>query len=740
MLPVFFLKRLYWRIAIVVTVVIAATAVLFSVHFVKEEAELLLEDHVDQASKIAELVSLTLDEPDHRVSRHLNEIATFRHVVAIHVLNEDKSYRYSTLSANAGTQSPLPVSEEIPETGPVVTRTEDRLLAWHPVLPAGGGGWVVVDFSLTPIVEFQRRALEDNIIDSFGVVIIAAGIILLALRRPITEMDKTARFAGELAKQRGAQMDVYDGVSEISDVQKALNETSRTIMFQEAKLAAAGERLQSIVDNTVDAIITIDRGGIVQTFNRAAERIFGYEASEVVGTNVSRLMPSPHRELHDTYLSNFLRTGTAKIIGIGRETAGQRKDGTTFPFDLSVSEVVSGDEHYFVGICRDMTEKKRAEARLRRAQRMQSVGELAGGIAHEFNNLLTTIGGYARMANAHPDNQSRVEDSLKEVIKAADQAADLTAQLLAFSRRSPISAGSVEIGNVIVELEGLLPAIKRSDIRTLFDIRDESLRIKVDKAQLVQGLLNLVLNARDAMPEGGQITILTRAIATEELPGKPPKNDDSAKRYIAITITDTGDGMDNETMTRIFEPFFTTKEQGRGTGLGLSIVYGMVEQSKGLIDVKSELGRGTTFTLYFPETMEPDEATVEEAQGEIAAGSETVLVAEDEKTVRAYIATTLREAGYTVIEARDGEEALGLFLDNMDAISISIIDVVMPKIGGLDVARGILQAKPNSKLIYVSGDAKSVQAFSESDDELAYLRKPVSPESLLKTIRRVLDA
>ena len=338
------------------------------------------------------------------------------------------------------------------------------------------------------------------------------------------------------------------------------------------------------------------------------------------------LMPEPYQSEHDGYLANYRNTGERKIIGIGREVTGRRKDGTTFPMDLSVGECSIGGQPSFVGVVRDLTDRKKAEALLVQAQKMEAVGQLSGGIAHDFNNLLTVILGNAEVLadslKARPD----LEAMINSVMLAAERGGELTQRLLAFSRRQTLQPTNIDCSRLVQRMQQLLRRTLRENVAIRIEVEDGLWSAFADPGQLESAILNLSLNAQDAMPNGGSLTIATENMALDSSyqtlnPEVPPG------RYVMIAVTDTGTGMPPEVKARVFEPFFTTKEVGKGSGLGLSMVYGFVKQSNGHVSIYSETGLGTTIRLYLPAAPNVDAAavTAEEQASQMLQGGETIF-------------------------------------------------------------------------------------------------------------------
>jgi PAS domain S-box-containing protein len=513
----------------------------------------------------------------------------------------------------------------------------------------------------------------------------------------------------------------------------------------EQALRESAARLKAVVDTAVDGVILINAEGRVLMFNPACERLFGYRADEVIGQNVKMLMPEPYRAEHDRYIVNYRETRERKIIGIGREVVGRRKDGSTFPMDLSVGEAKQAEESNFVGVIHDLTERKRTGEQLVQAQKMETVGQLSGGIAHDFNNLLTVIIGNAEFLSqklkARPDLQRLAED----IGRAGDRGAELTQRLLAFSRRQTLSPVEFDCNDLLESMRQLLRRALREDveIKTAFDT--ELWAAFADPAQLESAVLNLALNAQDAMPGGGALTITTanlpfddhyQSMHPEVRPGE----------YVMIAVTDNGEGMPKEVLDRVFEPFFTTKEVGKGSGLGLSMVYGFAKQSNGHVAIYSEPGLGTTVRIYLPATSSTTSRPqdLQRIEEEAPATTQpttrgTVLVVEDDPFVRSYAINCLASLGYQVVEAVDGGDALKKLAEGVSA-DILFTDVVMPGgISGWELAERAHQVRPEMRVLLTSGYAlETLSANGRLPTGLAILNKPYRKADLAHRLREVL--
>jgi PAS domain S-box-containing protein len=505
----------------------------------------------------------------------------------------------------------------------------------------------------------------------------------------------------------------------------------------EEGLRTSEARLRSILETVPSALVTIDEKGVVESFSRSAEALFGYRAEEVVGRNVGLLMPSPHREQHDEYIERYLRTGERRIIGIGRAAEGRRKDGAIFPIELSVGEAHVGKQRIFIGFVRDLTARQKVEQELRQAQKMEAVGQLTGGIAHDFNNLLTVILGNLEMLRSRLKGAQQRE-LLEEAHEAANLAAQLTERLLAFGRRQALSPKRTDVSKLVRELGDLLRRVLGENIEVVLRFDGMNAEALVDPSQLQNALLNLAINARDAMPTGGKLVIeLSEATLDADYAQAHPEV--RIGRYLALAVTDTGIGMSKEVQERAFEPFFTTKSAGTGTGLGLSMVYGFVKQSAGHVQLYSEPGHGSTIRIYLPlagEGAEPelqDEARLPRAKGE------TILVVEDDPRVRRVTVARLRELGYAVTEADSGPAAIEI-LASRPKLDLVFTDVVMPGgLTGFDVAEQARAEQAGVKVLFTSGYAEPEIIRRGQGENARWIRKPYTRADLARKLREVLD-
>jgi PAS domain S-box-containing protein len=623
-------------------------------------------------------------------------------------------------------------------------------------------------------------------------------------------------------------------------------------------------RLKAILDSAVAGVITIDSTGRIETVNRAAERLFGYDAEELAGRNVSMLMPEPYASKHDGYIRRYLETGERRIIGIGREVQGLRRDGTLFPMHLSIGEYSIGNQRYFTGIIHDLTAQRAIEDRLDReqalfrsifenlpdavvisdpegrirlvnpaftqmfgysqeeavgqgwaslyadpqqaepfiksasgggnsrgvqtiefrrsggklfparavhraiidrngntvgglalihditaeraqaatlqqAQRMEAVGQLTGGVAHDFNNLLTVILGNLELLEPKLKDEFCI-NLATEAREAAEMGARLTDRLLTFARRQRLETRRIDLNEFVLSLTELLRRTLGTNIDLSTSMAADLWSTEADPGQIENAVLNLAINARDAMPNGGRLVIETQnasldAEAVEMIPGLAPGD------YVILSVADTGVGMTPEVKARCFEPFFTTKGASKGSGLGLSTIYGFARQSGGNVTIYSEPGRGTTVNIYLPRASDAPTEEPRPASASVkASDGETILVVEDDDRVRRLTCARLKDLGYSVEEAANGQAALAV-LESKPGIDLVFSDQVMPGgLSGLDLAEAIRERYPKTRVVLTSGYSADLIGRERVDKlKLRVLRKPYQQADLARILREALD-
>jgi two-component system cell cycle sensor histidine kinase/response regulator CckA len=509
----------------------------------------------------------------------------------------------------------------------------------------------------------------------------------------------------------------------------------------ERALRRAHATVAALLDAAPLAIIALDAESRITMWNPAAERLFGWAANEVIGR--------PPPVVSDEHIPEYMQLRDTVLAGgsvTGFETRRRRKDGSLVDVLLSAAPLQDGTGSVsgVVVLQVDVTERKGLEEQLRQSQRLEAIGQLAGGIAHDFNNLLTVVISYAAILLEDLDPEDAKLMDVREIAKAAERAAALTQQLLAFGRRQFLQPSVLDVNDTVREMENMLRRLVTADI-ALVTVLDPGLRaVRADPGQLEQVLMNLVVNARDAMPEGGRLTVETANVEIDAAYVGPHATAVRPGAYVRLVVSDTGSGMDDATQARMFEPFFTTKEPGKGTGLGLSTVYGIVKQSGGHVWCYSELGRGTTFKIYLPQADAPDAPAERADDGVVRApvrrGVESVLIVEDDEAVRSVARRILATHGYAVLEAENGAKALRLCDETTTPIDLVIADMVMPEMNGSELARHLRDRHPAIRVLFMSGytgNAALKHGFLEPG--ATFIEKPFAPEALVAKVREMLD-
>ncbi len=506
----------------------------------------------------------------------------------------------------------------------------------------------------------------------------------------------------------------------------------------EKALQASEFRYKRLFDSTMDGIYQTDEKARMIMINRAGAEIFGHRSpDEMIGRTVLDYWLDPAER--EAFVKELWRTKSVKSYLIRAKNVR----GETIYLETS-SHSLEDENGKFLGIegiLRDVTGQRRLEEQYRQAQKMEAVGQLAGGVAHDFNNILSAIIGYAHLTLMKMTEDDPSRHNIEQILVSSQRATTLTQSLLAFSRKQVINPALLDVNDLLRRFEKFLLRLIREDIEFKTRCTGERLSVMADSGQLEQAIMNLVTNARDAMPHGGRLTIETRSATLDEefleTYGYGTPGD-----FALISVTDTGIGMDENTKKHIYEPFFTTKEQGQGTGLGLSMVYGIVKTHGGYINVSSEPGQGTTFNIYLP-IVKFHPAREEKAETEkmpVLEGSETILLAEDDEAVRNLTTSVLRHFGYTVIEAVDGEDAIYKFIAHKNSIQLAVLDGIMPKKNGGEACREIRVLCPDIKVLFMSGypeDTVGKQGMLQPGTN--FISKPVTPTELLKKVREILD-
>jgi len=482
----------------------------------------------------------------------------------------------------------------------------------------------------------------------------------------------------------------------------------------------------------------MDEQGTITDWNTQAENIFGWTRTEAVGTKLKELIiPYDHRDAHTAGLERFLRTGQGTILGHRLEIDAIRRDGREFKVELSVTELKRRDGFVFNGFMRDLTDKIAAEDRIRQAEKMEAVGQLTGGIAHDFNNILTVITGTIEILADAVAGEPQLAAITRMIDEAASRGADLTQHLLAFARKQPLEPKETDVNTLIIDTAKLLQRTlgEHVEIESVFE--DESCPAIVDPNQLATAILNLALNARDAMPDGGKLIIETGLVVLDENYARQ-HNDVRPGRYAMIAVSDTGTGIPAGILDKVFNPFFTSKGPGKGTGLGLSMVYGFVKQSAGHIMIYSEEGHGTTIKMYLPPATGTLLSAEPASTGTMVGGHETILVVEDDMLVRNYVLTQLHSLGYVTLDAGNATEALAIVRAD-HRFDLLFTDVIMPGLNGRQLANEMLKIRPELKVLFTSGYTENaIIHHGRLDEGVLLLAKPYRKSDMAIMIRKAL--
>ncbi len=564
---------------------------------------------------------------------------------------------------------------------------------------------------------------------------------------------RSSYFAESRTRAMAAGLDLYgrrsDGSEFAAEISLSSIETDAGRLaiasIRDVTLHRAAERkFEQFLEFAPDAIIGVGEDGRIALINKKAEALFGYHRDQLTGKPVEILVPKRFRDAHPDKRQRYFEEPRTRPMGAGVELFAVRSDGTEFPVEISLSSIETEDGVLATAAVRDTSdraESEREKALLRqldRARRLESVGQLAGGIAHDFNNILAVILNYAEFVAEDLDPDSEAQKDVHEIRRAAERAAALTRQLLIFSRREVVKPEVLYLRTVIADIENLLQRALGERIELTTKLSAERLPIEIDPGQLEQVLVNLAVNARDAMPEGGRLLVeVEPVVLDEEYTYMHP--DTEPGPYVRLKVSDTGIGMDAETVERMFEPFFTTKDEG--TGLGMATVYGIVTGAGGRIDVYSEPGIGTTVKVHFPSCAAAPGDGEAKAQSRPQGSGEVVLVVEDEPDVRRMAERILTQSGYSVIGSDRGEEALEICRGGEQTIDLLLTDVIMPGMVGTDLVEELRRLRPEIPVLFMSGYSHEVlahEALTQETDS-AFIEKPFNAGELLSTIRGLLD-
>ncbi|MFP4105912.1 MAG: ATP-binding protein [Phycisphaerae bacterium] len=691
----------------------------------------------------------------------LQELVDLQAVFSVAVYDRDGQALQR--AAKKGIPAPAANIEPLEDTS--VTRMElggvEAMRFDQPIRAAGETlGYIRVSYSLA---EQQRERTTAYLL--FGAFLLSALAIMmitlnLMIWRTINKPIQSLTAAMGRAEQRGPgeKVDIHssDEVGELAEaynqmsgrlketLQKLQSEVAERILAEDALRQREGD-LRITLDSIGDAVIATDADTTITRMNPVAEKLTGYQSEEAIGLPLREVFQVETPDGREVACPARIAVETGSPTGIPSESVLVSRDGKRTDIADSASPI-RDPEGRTVGavlVFRDVTNQKQLETQLRQAQKMEAVGQLAGGIAHDFNNLLQAIQGYTELCLTDVEDDDHIRGYLEEVRKASQRAADLTRQLLTFSRRETLQPKLMDINVTINNLTKILRRVIGEHIDLRVHCGQPLDAIYADPGQIEQVIMNLCVNARDAMPEGGTLTIRTgnATIDKESARNKPWAE---PGKYVVLSVADNGKGIATEEKDRIFEPFYTTKEVGQGTGLGLATVYGIAKRHDGLIHLESNPGNGADFQIYFPSAgSTTDENSyvptpTERKRREQHGGSGTILLAEDDELVRNLSVKILQKAGYELLVAEDGKDACDLLLEHTDEIDLAVLDVIMPRVGGRDVYREIRAQGLDIPVIFSSGYSYDAAGENSLPDDSALIQKPYSPDDLLGIIRKSL--
>jgi len=574
----------------------------------------------------------------------------------------------------------------------------------------------------------------------------------------VAQGERVEQYQTRRIRKDGTPVDVSLTLSPIADRAGAIVGVA-TVARDLTDRQRAEARFRGLMEAAPDAMVCVDRDGRIALVNAQTERLFGYRRDELVGQPVEILVPDKVRGLHPGHRAGYMIDPRPRPMGAQMQLAGRRRDGATFPAEVSLSAIDTDEGILVTAVVRDVTERleiqaererlrtqaerDKLERHLHQSQRLESLGQLAGGVAHDFNNLLGVISNYAAFAGEEvakqaPDGRWQiVHDDIEQVKQAAERAAGLTHQLLAFARQEVIQPRVLNINDVVESVEQLLVRTLGEHVELITDLADDLSPVLADPGQIEQVLVNLAVNARDAMPGGGKLTIQTANTDIDDTIAS--QTDMSPGRYVAVKVTDTGTGMPKDVVDRVFEPFFTTKPKGEGTGLGLATVYGIITQASGRVRIYSETGMGTILTALLPVTEQAANVAPQPPAEPQRGHGERVLVVEDEAAMREVTRRILARNGYQVVAAASGHEALDVLARQLEHIDVLLTDVIMPHMQGKELADKIRILQPNVRVVFMSGYTQGLLgAQGVLEPSVHLIEKPFSETTLLTKLREIL--
>lgn len=663
-------------------------------------------------------------------------------IINVHLFNEKGRHFVSLYKDDA-----IPDLELVGSTKHIFTDSE--LLVSEPITVGGElFGYILIQASTKAYADDYERNIRYFLLLFLGlsvIVVVIAGPMASLITAPIHELVDAAK---KVSRENDYITKVeVDSEDEIGELVYAFNEMLSQINIREKERDQANvmvkeneELLGLILNNMVIGVVTVDDKWLIRSYNNSAEEMFGYHESEILNNSVLQLLTETQRDRLQKEVDFYKATGSLEILSNGMELSALKKDGSTFPLYLTVADMINPKtgESMFIVSCEDISHKKLQDEQIRRTQRMDALGNLTGGVAHDYNNMLSVILGYTELLNLSSETPEKTKGYINEISHAAERAKSLTNKLLAFTKRVSVESQAVNINQLLLDNQAMIEKTLTVKIQLKYELDENLWNVWLDVGDLEDAIVNISINAMHAMENGGLLTFNSENIVLSEIEASALQVDKG--EYVLLRVTDTGTGMDEMTRVRIFEPFFSTKED-KGTGLGLSQVYGFVKRAKGEVKVYSEIGKGTHFDFYFPryhsETLKT-ESESEEIKLDIYSGSETILVVDDEAGLRALADELLSLFGYSVTCAASAEEALELM--KKQSFDLMLSDVVMTGMDGYELAKQVREKYSDMKIQLASGFSDNWKHDETVRDlEISMLQKPYRKEELLKRVRKLLD-
>lgn len=630
-----------------------------------------------------------------------------------------------------------------------LSRNKTELVSSYPIvlgLNKGMGGLenrigiIYSNVDLTWVDAKVKGALRSKILPMILILGVMSVLFTFFLNRFITTRIANIQEAATLFPMSGYESRaLVSGKDELGDLAESFNEMAEIVARQNMELVKKEEKLSLVLNSMDEGVITIYEDGLIQSFNKSAEKLFGYNETEVIGKNVNIIMPEPYRSQHNDILKKYIETGEAHIIGVGRDVPAMHRDGRTFMARLSVSEFPVSIEgrRLFIGTCRDITQLQEQEEKLRHSQKMDALGKLTGGIAHDYNNMLGVIIGYAELMIDKLTDNPKLLKYANEIHYAGTRGAKLTKKLLSFSRKKSAESSVVNINSLMADNKNMLEKTLTARIQLVFTLEHDLWPVFMDANDFEDAVLNMCINAMHAIQDGGQLILSTHNIHINPREAGALKLLTGGGDYVHLSICDTGTGIDDECLSQIFDPFFSTKEE-KGNGLGLSQVYGFVIRSNGAIKVDTVLNEGTCFNLYFPRHMdEVRENKNHSVYSLTQGGEESILIVDDEQSLRELLEEILQTHGYNVISVENGEKALQALKKHQ--VDLIISDVIMPGMDGYQLSKIVREEYPEIRIQLVSGysDDRHIRS-DEYNLHSSLLTKPFDRQQLLFRVSELL--